>query len=479
MISDCGVYMSKRIKKHTTIGNNVMGILGTSLVLGFILTQLSHSKYISKIVSWLVIIFIILALKHLRGLIAIIVYTMLGLTVFFLIGNNDALSIIESGARTNLALSAIFISTPLLGIPVRTGDYIRSLKLLLTRYRNNVTLFYFGTAMLTQFLSVILNIGAVIINHTLVSASNVKSKRLIGSALTAGFAAALIWAPFFAAMALIISQLQVKWEEIFPYVFGFAMLSIVISYLSNFRFIHKESNRLKQENLDQTHFQLMTKPSEAIMKHQKYKLIELSVLIMLTLVLTLSLEKLPLFNMIVSICFISFIFPFFWCYVKGQKAAYNIEIKNHIYRTVPNLKQETTLFLTAGLFSSAFIQSPVNASLIKVLNKVSQYSVTLVVILLPIVIIVAAIVGFHPIIFITVFVTGIDPGLIGLTTEVFAFILLISWGLASAISPLTILNSLVASLIKEDLIKVSIYWNHRFVLLALLLLPIYFHLIIV
>lgn len=454
----------------TTIKKYTFSFLTILLALGFMVTEVVQSIYLKNAVSIIILLFILLALTQIRGTIAIITYLLIFLGIILLIGKENIPSIVLEGARTNLTLVAIFIVTPLLGIPVKTGKYIEALKVLLMRMRNNATFFYLGTSLITHGLGFILNIGAVTINYHLTQSSNVRSARLIANALNRGFTTSIFWSPYFAAMALIISQLHIKWEKIALTLFGFSMLSILIGFFIERSFIKAEQERLVKEEDDEVN-------DEIGIGSAKKKVRELIILIILMMILVLALENFTDFGMVLSICIVSIVFPLVWCFLKGDIKLYRKEGMDHLFGTLPRLRQEITLFLTSGLFSVAYINSPVSDQVIQLLNNYFGFSSVAMTLAILILIISAAIIGMHPIILVTIFATSIDPMQIGLSKEYFAITLLAGWGLSNTISPATAVNNILANSFNKDIMTVSLKWNWKYALIMISILPVYLHVI--
>lgn len=92
---------------------------------------------------------------------------------------------------------------------------------------------------------------------------------------------------------------------------------------------------------------------------------------------------------------------------------------------------------------------------------------------LSLLIVLTAVVGIHPIVVVTIFVTSIKPEMIGFSPELFAVLLLASWGVSNTISPSTAVNNLLANLLKVDVFVLSIHWNFKYVSIMLFVIPVY------
>lgn len=87
------------------------------------------------------------------------------------------------GVRVNLTLVSIFTLVPLLGIPVRLGGYLESLKQLFARVNPKSSFVFLVTQALAHALGVVFNIGSISILHYLSKAAPIQSPRLLVSAI--------------------------------------------------------------------------------------------------------------------------------------------------------------------------------------------------------------------------------------------------------------------------------------------------------
>lgn len=441
------------------------------LAAGFIIIELFNIDFLNQFISIVILLFIILSLPYLRGAMLYIVSFVMVLTVILFWNQTDVFSLVLSGATINLPLVALFIFAPLLGIPVRTGEYVEALKLILQKWINNVWLFYICTHLLAHMLSVVISIGSVTISYNLKDASIVESKRLLSNALNRAFAMSIYWSPYFAAMALMINNLDVEWAEVVLYGLGFFVISFIVGILTELKTIRTESARLR-EVATKVEFKGSLTWEEA-----KKKVIELCILLVGTITIVLVIEGNSPFSMVLSISLTSMAFPILWCLLKGDLKKYIVEFKNHTFKTLPAMQKEITLFLLAGVLSAAFANSAISTQMLDWVNTHMSDSVMLLTIILTLFIVGTSALGLHPIIFMTILVTSVPPESIGVSHQYFAVLLLISWGFATTISPATVVNNLLATYLNTTLANVSYRWNLKFVLILSIILPFYLNIL--
>jgi DcuC family C4-dicarboxylate transporter len=156
-----------------------------------------------------------------------------------------------------------------------------------------------------------------------------------------------------------------------------------------------------------------------------------------------------------------------------KEKEYAAEIKRHFSFTIPGMRKEISLFLIAGFFSGAIVQADISPFLVHWLLMFSNASPIGITFFITVFMIITAIMGLHPIIFITIFASSIQPQALGLTPEFFALLLLGSWGISNAISPSTAVNNLLSVLCKTDIMTISIRWNIRYVIVMCILFLLY------
>lgn len=439
------------------------------LIACFILIDIFKIEQITMVVNIIILLFIILSLPKLTGIVAIITYSMTILSLFLLVTNDLTVSKIIEGARTNLSLIAIIIFAPILGISIRTGNYIDSLRNLHHKIGSNMRSAFLGTMLMSHILGFILNVGSITINHYLSQTFHSRSVRLIANAINRGFTTSIYWSPYFAAMALVIGHLDIRWSNIALALFGFSILSMLISLI-----MERPRYVGTQLNFDEVSKEI---PSEDFSKNDKKRIIELIFLIVLIMSIVLFIEKTTSYGMVQSISIAAIVFPILWSIYKKSFSIYKRELTNYINFTIPNLRQEIVLFLTAGFFSSIYIQSPYNEHIVIFLQEYFGFSTIILTTVIALFIIIPAVFGVHPVVIVTVLVTSFIPSQFNMSSEYFAVILLSSWGLSNSISPITASNNLLASVFKEELITISLRWNWLYVVIMAAILPFYLYII--
>ncbi|WP_261132077.1 hypothetical protein [Bacillus sp. Marseille-Q3570] len=446
----------------------LVGVLILPIIGLFIARQFMANDWLELFTGIYLLSVITLLLPSAKGVFKYLTLTLILLSVIFLLNEGATFDVWIESVSINHTLVALFISVPFLGVPIKSKEYLEALKQVYIRYMQNPNVFFFLTQSFTHFMAIILNVGSVSIFYQLGGANPyVQSARRLSTPLMRGFATALIWSPFFAAMALVTTYLQIEWANSVPFLLGFVILSFLASSLlewrMNFKTADKEEVAAGTENAEEV---------KGTVPLQKRKLIELASFLVMIIVSLLVLEKVTSMSMVTLVIFLSFLFPMFWLTIKKRFRRFVLEAIRYATVTVPLLKKEVLLFLVAGLFSGAVAQTGFGDWIAGVLNHMygGYVSVSLFIILT---VIVASLIGFHPIMLITVYVTSLEPSAIHLSTMYFAVLLLGAWGIATSISPMTGVSHLLAHEMKEKVVNISLRWNLGYGILSLGLLLTY------
>ncbi|MBT2757848.1 hypothetical protein J7E71_18335 [Mesobacillus foraminis] len=450
------------MKTLAETGRDRQGAIIALLALGYILLELFPSHSIKTMVSLAIMMIILLVLPMIRGSLMVISAVLLTAGIFLMAMYGATWEEWLKASRVNLTLVAIFLFTPLLGIPVRTGGYVEALKTVMAGKMDNPNFLFAGSSLLSHILGVVLNIGAISIVHELTKASRIENKRMVASSINRGFISTIFWSPYFSAMALILSSLPVKWGDILFYALGLSLIALIISYAFERPYTVKNVGEEREEPL-----------SEGERKKAVWKVVELFLLLFLMVAVVLVAEKLTTSSMTFIICILSAMFPLVWCGLKREWGGYKREFKHHVFVGIPRMKKEIVLFLIAGFFSGAFVKSGWSTFIVEGLNGAFSGHQIAIAYLIAFAIVTTAVMGLHPIVVVTIVATSIDPLKLGFSYEFFAILLLSSWGISNTVSPATAVNNLLSALLKEDLFKVSVHWNLKFALVMLIIIPIY------
>lgn len=410
---------------------------------------------------------VILFIPFVKGFIKYISIILFITGSFILIINDSGLEVWFSSISINHMLVSLFVATPLLGAPFQSQSFMDALEGLYIKFLYKPTMFSIVTQLLTHVTAIVLNIGSIsIFLHLSTSNPYVKSNRIISAALIRGLAGSIIWSPFFAAMALILSQLPIEWKTIFPFLLGYIILFFIISIIIEYlyirtQFIEIEDSSKEQENIKN--------PREVNWK----KILEFIFLIIVIIMIVFVLKSITSFPIVSVIVITAYLYPVFYFVLKKQFLEMREAGKYYIQKTLSEKRKEIVLFLLIGFFGGAIAETSFGIWFSGILvNTFGEFILGISLVIALSMIIISS-VGFHPVMIATIYTTSIDPSMLNMSMNYFAILLLGSWGISTISSPMTAVNFLVSNYLNEKLITTSFKWNILFILFSLIALLIY------
>ncbi|WP_337100652.1 hypothetical protein [Paenibacillus sp. YIM B09110] len=430
----------------------------------FILQQFTRWEMLTAVLGVLVFVAIAILLPRLKGVTLLLTSAfVVGGVVLMLVQKADA-RMWWSAAGMNATIVTLFAFAPLFGIPVRLPKYVAALRRFYeTKVQSGIVL-YAGTQLLTQIMGAFINVGSISVVYHLafVKPRPAGISKLLANALNRGFAGAIVWSPYFAAMALITSALGVRWSELLPYLIVLSLLSFLVSVGIDLRKLLDPEREVKKEAAPLSDQQGEPGESSVISEAEAEDRqggggfpIGLGIYLATAIAVILILESIVDLPMVLITCMTAVVVPLLWCLAQGQGSVYRQGLVNHMQVTLPSLKKEITLFLAAGFFSGSIGATGIGDSLPELLAGIPipiwlSFSVMVVILM-----IISALIGLHPIVLVTIFATGIDPGAIQMSANDYAILLLGGWALSNPISPASAVNNLLAGLFKKPVFEMA------------------------
>lgn len=414
-----------------------------SIAAVYLAFQLTRLEMLIFLQGGLVLLAIALLLPKLKG-------TTFWLTLCFMVIGVVLLSVQKAepqiwfeSAGVNVTIVTLFLFAPLFGIPVRIPAYVEALKRFFEQRLRSKTALFAGTQLLTQMMGVFINVGSIsVVYHMVFVKPQHGMTRLLANAMNRGFAGAILWSPYFAAMTLVTTSLGLSWSSVLFYMLGLAVLSIAVSWTVDLR----ELNRAEMEK----------QPETVKMEEDRASLpMGLALYLIAAIAVIISMEQVIPLPMVILICIAAVLFPLIWCLAKGETAVYRSGIKNHVTVTFPALQKEMTLFMAAGFFSGSIGVTNLGSYVPSLLGDIPlPISVTFTVLTI-LLIAGTSLIGLHPIVPVTLLAGGIDPLSVQISPVYFAVLLLGSWALSNPISPASAVNNLLAGLLKKPVFEMA------------------------
>lgn len=438
--------------------------------------QLTRWEMFTAVLGVLVFAAIVLLMPRLKGVtLALSSAFAVGGAVLMLLQGADARMWFQA-AGMNATIVTLFVFAPLFGIPVRLPKYVAALRRFYEKKAQSGALLFAGTQLLTQMMGAFINVGSISVVYHLafVKPRTAGLSRLLANALNRGFAGAILWSPYFAAMALITSALGVRWSELLPYLIVLSALSFAVSMAVDYRkLLNPEGDEGNPAGEEDTAEATGVQPDEArIGKAGSGFPVGLGVYLFLAIAAILILEAVIDLPMVLITCIAATVFPLAWCLIQGERAVYLQGIANHMKVTLPSLQKEITLFLAAGFFSGSIGATGIGEHLPALLERAPVpiwLSFSFIVVIM---MIISSLIGLHPIVLVTIFATGIDPAAVHMSANDYAILLLGSWALSNPISPASAVNNLLAGLFKKPVTQLAAP-NYKYAACMAVLLLLY------
>ncbi|MGO4545022.1 hypothetical protein AB4Z29_09490 [Paenibacillus sp. 2TAB23] len=413
-----------------------------SIAAVYIALQLTQFELLIYLLGGLVFVAIVLLLPKLKGM-------TLWLTLSFMVTGAVLLWLQKADARIwfesagiNVTIVTLFLFAPLFGIPVRLPAYVEALKKFYEVNLRSKSALFLGTQVLTQLMGVFINVGSIPVVYQMVYVKPQPGMNLLlANALNRGFAGAILWSPYFAAMTLVTSALGLPWSSVLPYMLGLAILSLVVSWLVDYR--------------ELLHGDLEESSQDVGNKERAVFPFGLGIYLIAAIIVILAMERMIDLPMVLLICLAALSYPLLWCFVQGEMTVYKEGFKNHVTVTLPALRKEITLFLAAGFFSGSIGVTrfgEVIPSLLEHIPLLVSFTFSIFTVAL---IAGTSFIGLHPIVPVTILAGSIDPLDVQISPIYFAVLLLGSWALSNPVSPASAVNNLLAGLLKKSVFEVA------------------------
>ncbi|PTL37759.1 hypothetical protein [Alkalicoccus saliphilus] len=404
--------------------------------------------YIVEVMGVLTLLLYLLLVFRTKWLTLIISFLMVG-SGFYLSLPDDSLREWSISFTSNLPLILLILTVPVLSIPLQIGKYDIFIKDLIKTYGRNPKKLYFTISLTFFFLGPILNLAVIKIVDSLLQRVNLPVA-FLGKAYSRGFTATIAWSPFYAALLLVLLTLDMSLMEYLPYGIFLGILHLITANLV----FMKES-----KNIDLNF--------DAGKNVRIRPLLELCT-VFLTFFLTIYfLGSLFAIEMIPVIILSVVITAIIWSIYIGQTGEFFKETKYYGGVRIFGSANEVILFLSAGFFGAMAAQTTVGDSINILALQISDWSILLFIIFLISTTTVLAFFGIHQIVTITIFATSIAAEEAGISTVIFALILMSAWAIATLFSPITPVNVIITNILRVNIFKVILHWNGKFVLLLI------------
>lgn len=342
---------------------------------------------------------------------------------------------IRRSISMNLPLLTLMVLVPLLALPLKLGGYFEAIDTLLRRLKHQPRKLFAGITSVLFILGPILNLGSIRVVDDILKSHKLPPAMLAKSYLV-GFSTTMLWSPYYASVALVLFYLNIPIAEYMAYGIGFALLFIVSGNLL-FAVRARRLMPLREPA------QVEALSEEADLAYRT-KLLHLGLIVAGLMSFTFLLEYWTHWSMLVIVSLIALAFPLVWASVSrswSRLVPQLIAFRDH---SVPFMNNEILLYPSAALLGVALQGTSFGNGIKWILNSLAHQSFFIFALSVLLFIVIITFLGIHPMATVTTLVTQMDAQQLGTTNHVLAILLMLSWSIASTLSPVNPLN-LIAS----------------------------------
>ena len=366
--------------------------------------------------------------------------------------------------RFHAGIATLFVVIPLLALPIQQGKFERAMKEVLTAYGKNATAYSLLTMLMNFVIAIFVNMGAYILVHSLTGRSGGRWRIVQGKSLLRGFVCSILVSPYFVAMGMITLYFHVSWIEVTSVTCWIVLVMFLLHYVE-MRWKFGKMEEPVEERAP------ARDGVETVSRGAKIKLFQLGVSMLVFTAVLLLIESNTAYPMVTLVCTASLFAPIIGFMLLKQTGALIPALKEqYLYGKLPMIGKEVALMLCAGFFSDAFRESGLTDRMLAWLPDGGGPSGWLVLAAMTAVLYLFSVVGFHPIIVVTVILSVFSRADLGFPAGVVPAIILSVWALSLGLSPFSGSGLLLAGLMKTSSFTISVVWNWKYTLLATLLM---------
>ncbi len=364
----------------------------------------------------------------------------------------------------SLIYICLFVSAPLLSIPVRAGGYIDYIEQLVNRYIEKQTLSYTMIAGLSAILGVFMTVGALYIVSDLFEKKLHENKRLTAEMILQGSSIPLILSPYISGVAIVLNILGLS---LFPFFYWGIVMALIGFGIIVFRLI------IKRKKIEIN----MRMEPDAIKKYQstgsdnkpiKHGLgLQLIFGFLSMFIGVVILENILELSFIIIVSLLTLIISVLWMLTLKETIQLKEEIVHYKDNLLPNIHNHMFLIIMAVYLSKMMQLTNTPAYLSELLSMLTDISLIFTVLFIILSILIPSMFGVHSLIPVIIMATSVSPDALGINPILFAITITVGYSLSSQLSPLSVLSLVTGNLLSVRPYQLM-YWNWKFVMLFLI-----------
>ncbi|KKB36616.1 hypothetical protein [Bacillus thermotolerans] len=361
-----------------------------------------------------------------------------------------------------LDLLTMFTLIPILGIPIKLGQYSESIQTLIERKVKTSGHLYILTSGISYFFSIFMNLATLPMTYySIRPALHVfaipHEERFMSRAITRGFAMPLTWAPVTPIVGIVIVMTGVSWSSVLPYLIPLSIFGLLTDWFLGSR---KAKRLPARQNAISMQEMAVAAESNALSRPGRIAHILIAILLFNVAISIIEVQLPYSFLILVSLLVIPFAFS--WALLLKKGKAFGTQLSSHFQSVADSMKDQFFIFLSAGFFISTINVSHANDWLYAVItNVIDTISVEIFLILLPLIPLAFAFLGFHPAVTLALMAEALNPSAIGISPVILTVAMLAGAVSAFLVGPYNATIGLMSNIAKESSYKIS-NWNLGF-----------------
>ena len=358
------------------------------------------------------------------------------------------------GINQNVPILSLILMAPMIAVPLRLNGYLKSLFNVLKSLSHNAVKAYSGLIAFLFVISPVFNIGSIRITHDIISEIGF-SKRFLAMAYIPAYTSAIVWSPYFASVATILYMFEdLSLSDYILIGLPLGIIQILIGIFIFYTFRNKS-------DVEQV---VSTGIGSQQLKEDWNNIYKIFLSIVGFIGLIIIIEYITKGNIITIIILTAIVVPVIWGFLTGNIKSVLKEIEK-ISGTFPNFKNETILFLSAGLLASVLSGTSFGGILTPMLVQISDTSYLLFVMTILLLIVLLTLIGLHQIVVVPLIIIQVPPELVGIDPLVLSFIFILGWSISVVTSPVSLTTLLVSNLLKTRWWEIGFKMNGLYLII--------------
>jgi hypothetical protein len=382
-------------------------------------------------------------------------------TVIFLLGGSAMLIYLgaplvvwltAAGTLTNVI--AILVMMQTFSIPIKAGEYNAAIRYWLNRYFKSEGGLFLFTTVATHVFTSFLMFGAIPVIVSLMEPTLKESvsdyERFMATATSRGYALASLWAPGAINLFLVMQATGISWSSVFIPGVVLSAIGVLVSYFLETKWLL--SFRQKQ-------FKSQCQASANDEKQDYGKAVHILWVVVGLIFFTFLFDKLHIGDSSNRIILAGFIVSLSWLTLFIGQPVLKITIKDYWETAVIKAGDLAPFFIAMGIFSMALEQSGILGAVQIHLQALANLFGAFSIIMIPLLVMSAAVIGIHPFITIVMFGKSLTLLQLPVSATTTALCLALGGSISYMVSPFAGVIMTIAKFVGAKAGDVAITWN--------------------